>query len=174
MKNKILLLFTAAVFLISCSSDDNIFSGSSSDIVGTWDLTLIKSEGNVEITLNGITESSTENSEGKDYNVTYVFSENPNSVKTSGTYTNVITYTTNGNISTSEEVINMDDNTGSQTWSLNTNTLVITDSSGEVVSLDIIEFTDNKLRLKSTIDETENDNGLIIKVNLVIYITLER
>ncbi|MGK0414217.1 MAG: hypothetical protein ACJA1B_002439 [Polaribacter sp.] len=172
MKNKILLLFTLAFLLISCSSNDDEkpFTGSSEDILGTWNITGLTTETSVTLTSNGQTVNSQESTEGKEFNATMVFSAN--TVKTAGSYNQVYTSTVNGDTTTSEEFVDVDDDT--QTWSLSESTLIITDDSGDGMSLDVIEFTNNKLKLESTNNESSTGNNSTGEYTYSVVITLER
>jgi len=172
MKKKILLLFTLTFLLISCSSneDEKPFTASSADIIGTWNLNGFKSEASVIFTNDGQTESSLESSEGKEFNATFVFSAN--TVKTAGSYNVLYTITSNGNTTTSEDVVDIDDDP--QTWNLSDNTLNIIDDSGDIISFDVIEFTNNKLKLESINNETFTEGDITGEYTYSIVITLER
>ncbi len=111
---KLITVFSITLFLASCSSSDDAPQVDAKDMLGTWNLTEITTEGTTKSTANGVTIESTFSSFGKNYNAKTIFTENPNNFESSGSYTSVLTTTTLGQENTIEVPLN--NILGSGTW----------------------------------------------------------
>lgn len=148
-----LLMFVLLAFS-SCGKDDEF---SEDDLVGTWKLSGIScTDGKITDSSSGTASTSTFKFTGKDFDAELVFSK-VLGIKTyisSGTYTNVATFTESGSTTTDEFEADFDD---SGSWSLSGKTLKIesliaTSHNGEISKLD-----DNNLVYTAVITEEEDD-----------------
>ena len=176
MKNKILLFaFAFSLLFISCSDNEDPSSTlTNSDIVGTWNVTAQTLDLNSIIDASGQTITFTTTSYGKDFNMTYVFSENPNNVIVQGSFTSVITTSILGQTQTQEIPVNSVDNLSAGTWSLTNNLLTNVSTNGETSVGEIIEHNANLLKIKVDIDYTESDSGTTTTFNGTMFLTLEK
>jgi len=178
MKSKILLLLFAVSFLFSCEINNTSQADiKSADIVGTWNLTDFRIENAV---LNSITPNSaiyTASGFGKNYKGSITFSENPNKVSIEGNFVFELTYT-NGQTFTEDmyldaTLFNDTFNSVSSTWNLNKNILSLM-GDGEILEIDIKEFTGNKIVIETEINQTITINNTTTGVSGKGFITLEK
>ena len=178
MKTRILLLLTVITFLTACESNDNLdINITNADLIGTWNATAQTLEFATSATVQGVTITSNSSGYGKDFDFIYTFSENPNIVSTNGSYTSVTTITSSipGQSDIDQEIeLNSIDGFDSGTWSLDNNTITISDPSGQSSAAEVVEFTGSKLKLKITLDESQNINGISADISGEIFLTLEK
>lgn len=173
MKNliKLITLFSITLFFASCSSSDDAPQVNSKDLLGTWNLTEVTTEGTTKSTGNGVTIESTYTSLGKDYNAKLIFSENPNKFQSSGSYTSVVTTTTLGQESTINVPIN--NIIGAGDWEITGNTLN-TSGYGDDASAEILELNESTLKLKILLDKEFTFNGVSQKTTGIVFYTLTK
>jgi hypothetical protein len=178
MKTRILLLLTVITFLTACESNDNTnIDITSADLIGTWNATAQTLELATSAIIQGVTITSNSSGYGKDFDFIYTFSENPNIVTTSGSFTSVTNTTSNipGQSDIDQEIeLNSIDGFDSGTWNLDNNTITISDSSGQTSVAEVVEFTGSKLKLKITIDESQNISGISADISGEMFLTLEK
>ncbi|ARV14495.1 lipocalin family protein [Polaribacter sp. SA4-12] len=178
MKKKILLLLTVITFLTACESNDNLdINITNADLIGTWNATEQTMELASSFTINGVTITSNSSGYGKDFDFIYTFAENPNIVAATGSYTSVTTTTSSipGQQDIDQEIeLNSIEGFDSGIWSLDGNSITISDSSGQSNTAEIVEFTGSKLKLKIAIDESQNISGINADISGEIFLTLEK
>lgn len=141
---KLLTLFIGVLLLTSCSDDDNTSVNAS--IVGEWSLKKL----NTEMDLGVIRSVG----EGKDYNASMTFSEQPNQVFSQGTVGLDQNLYIDGNLlSTEESVINFSNQFETGEWELSGNILTLSGQSSSV-SINVITLTSNSLIFRYSPDET--------------------
>lgn len=172
MKKVSVLLLSVMFLFTSCSSDDdNSQIDLSVDITGQWDLTEVESEGDSTVTYEGQTVTVTLSGFGKDYDAQVLFTENPNQVSATGTYTMVLTTTFLGITQTDEYPIEFSNEFESGNWSLEGNQMLITDiTTGETQAAEILVLQQNKMVL--LLEMTTMIEG--VEANLTSEMTLER
>jgi hypothetical protein len=158
---KFFLLSLAVVFL-SCSEDEDP-KPTSEGMVGTWAITGVDYKGTSTTTVDGTSIKANFTGTGKDMDLTTTFSTNPNVVTSEGSYTITLTTTYMGQTTTEdypfEEVVT------DGTWTLNGNTLTITDDFGPQ-SATIVEQSSTRLKLKLNVSESETDQGVTYSTNV--------
>ena len=177
MKTKILLLITIVSFLIACESNDNSnLNITSADVIGTWNLSEQTIEdGSINITSQGVDISATFSGFAKDINFTYSFSETPNKLSLQGKYT----FTTNVSFLGQNEIEEQEIDTDlfpipAISWSLNGNSIIISENGELPTVMNVEEFSANYLKLKGEINETITENGESITTAATITIVLEK
>ncbi len=175
MKSKLsLFVITISLFLSCSSNEDPVVSVSSDDIIGTWNLIDQTSDGTVKVSsANNPTVTAATSSVGKDFDLTFSFSENPNSVVIKGSYTLVVTATVLGQSNTQEEVVDSISGLDTGEWSVKDNILSIT-SDGTTSEATIEEFSGDIMKLKTIIDASETVDGITTTVLQTIYFTLQK
>ena len=176
MKSKILLLLTVITFLTACESNENInISITSADLIGTWNVTSQTVESTNTVTSQGTSATYQTSGYGKDYNLTYTFSEDPNILKTQGGYTFVVTTNLPGQPATTQETpITTVDGLDSGSWSLNDTTITVTDNNNQSSIIQVTSFTGNVLKLKISVDQEQDLFGTNIKIVGESFVTLEK
>ncbi len=175
---KLLLLFLVGTLFVSCSKDEvlelGIFSGeiTNSDLAGVWNVTEhYTTNGKIDTNINGVDVRADFTSQGKNFETTVAFSQNPNTVLSSGAYTNStsVRYST---FSQSEETTQNIPLAG--LWTLNNNVLTVT-SGGISSAYLIVQFTGNTLQLKYRVSgNMEIISGISGNVNATYYISLQK
>jgi len=187
------LLFASALFLfISCNSDEDGTPGevNTSELVGTWNLTSLTSNGEVTTTVQGI--SATVDFENTSSNEMFscVFTENPNQVNCSGSYTSTATVSVAGqNISTEE--VDVPNTTSTTTWEIENETdLIFGESFYEIeesIDVDVAEnlvfseesttittLTETTLVFESIAKGTFESQGNQSEFDITVVISMER
>lgn len=172
MKNLSKLMFAFLLVFASCSSDDdNNQNDLTVDITGSWELTNLEYSGENETVFQGQTITLVYSGFGKDFDAQAVFSENPNTIQTLGSYTIELSFEFMGITQTIDTPINLSDDISSGTWSVEGNQMIIVDGdTGEVQTAEIIQLTQNKMVL--LMEQVTNMNGA--NVTVVAETTLER
>jgi len=183
MKNLFYLIVITS-FFISCSSNDseNIVDVNEDEIKGKWDLIDFKSDGSTTVIANGQSLTTEFNSTGKDYDFIFDFESNPNHVEATGSYTTVITQTTNGITQTFEVPTNSIDGLDSGEWSLINGKILFTseniDQQIATTEAQIIEFEEDTMTLKisasESIEEEIQGQKATLQVRVNIYLTIKR
>lgn len=172
MKNLSILLFTFLFVFASCSSDDDSNSqiDLTVDLTGSWELTSLEYEGESTIEVENQTLTISFDGFGKDFDAQVNFTEDPNELTSTGSYTLVLTTNFMGESITQEELIDFSDDIITGEWSLeNGNQLVIV-SNGETQTAEIISLNETKMVLLS--NESTSIDG--VNVDISSEITLER
>ncbi|MEO9571601.1 MAG: lipocalin family protein [Polaribacter sp.] len=177
MKTKILLLLAVVTFLTACETNDNAnIDITSADLIGTWNLTQQSiDDGSMTITSEGQTQTVTYSALAKDLDITYTFSVNPNELNLNGSYTLVATANFLGQSETEEQEINTSlFPIKPVAWSLNGNALTFTEENDFPAVLNVVEFSENYLKLVGEINETETDGGESYNIKATITFVLEK
>ena len=177
MKAKILLLLTVVTFLTACETNDSNVSVTEADLIGTWNLkSQTIEDGTFNVTTQGQTLSANYSGLAEDIDFTYTFSTTPNQLDSQGRYNFTASINFFGQTETEEEEINTDVfPIPSVNWSLNGDSITITEGSNELPAiLNIIEFSSNFMKLRGEIDESETFDGETIATKATIYIELEK
>ena len=128
-------------------------------IVGTWNLEdAYIEDGTATTVIDGVTLNIEYTSTSSDENVTLIFTENPNEVSSSGTYTSTIEFTVLGTRYTDEVTSETPLSEGS--WDIADSVLSVDgdteESSGD---FQILEISRTTLKLKSAINQVVNAGG---------------
>ena len=162
MNLKHFLLFTLLVLgFMSCGKDDEPTDTpatvSEANIVGTWNLSSIScNDGKLVTSVLGQESVSTFVVTGKDYNAKIVFSANPNTYVSSGSYTSVTKTTTLGTTETEETEDSFDD---SGTWKVEGNKLIISAPGEPDQITEITKLEAKKLEYKISVESSFEDFG---------------
>ncbi len=184
---KLLLLFVSVYLCTSCSNNDeiNLPDISESEITGQWELIDLTSSAKSSGLIRGQSVDLELSSYGKNYDFTYDFTNNPNRVTATGSYTLLSTIKILGQEETNETTVTPIDLGSEGEWSLTNNSLTIVwdNSSPEVIVLtdevQIIEFDGTTMKLKVNLDEDSADKEIQgvkikVKVNFTTNFTLKR
>lgn len=177
------LLFT----FVSCSKDDDSVNiDPDVNIAGVWEMVNYHLDnGKITYSFEGQNFSYNYTVKGKDYDYQVIFSEDPNYVTSSGSYTSVVTTSFLGQSDTQEIPISTDDIEGEiigGTWSIE-GTKFITVVEETETSMDIRELTENRMKLQIDLADAEllgldledmELEGIDVKISGKINITLER
>ncbi len=171
---KISILFASFLFVFaSCSSDDDNTDtqvDSTVDITGSWELKAMEYEGESTQTAGGQTLTVTYEAFGKDFDAQVVFTEDPNEVTSTGTYTIEMTMTSMGQSITQDFPVDVSEEfISASEWSIDGNVMTLI-SEGETQTAEIITLTQNLMVLLT--EQTEILNGA--ETTVVAEFTLER
>ncbi len=144
---KLLILFIGFSFaLTSCSSDDNGGNTINASIVGTWTLKKLNSDSDFGF--------ATATGQGKDYDATLTFNDQPNQVFGSGSVVLELTTYVNGiALSTDEQLISFENQFETGQWELSDNKLTLSGQASEV-SVTVTKLTSNSLIFRYDTDGT--------------------
>lgn len=170
MKITKLLLLSVAVILFSCG-DDEEFKATSQAMVGSWQITAVEYNGTSTTTAQGTSIRADFSGTGKDMNLTTTFNANPNTVTSQGSYTIVLKTTMAGQTQTEEYT--MDEVVTNGTWTLEGNTLTISDPDGSEKAT-IVEQNSTTLRLKMDVSESETDQGITVATKIQATYTFKK
>jgi len=149
--------FLFLLTFVACSKDENT-SFSTSDIKGTWNLASITcTDGVSNSEFQGQKLTSTFVLSSKDHNATVVFSENPNTFVSKGSYTAIFTSTLAGVKDTQETPFV--DFTSTGTWKIEGNMLIISYAGEPDQKAEITRLDANNLEYKVLVNETIEDLG---------------
>lgn len=159
IKNGLLLCILTLVF--SCTSSDDTFiidtSAKSSDLEGTWNLTEESQKGTISTTFNSIPVKGDITSVGKDLNTQMTFTESPDNITATGSYTDVIKISIVGqSIAEQEVTIPFNDFINKGSWSLNQGILTITQNNVQE-DVRIVELTASLLKIEIDIEDEQVD-----------------
>lgn len=162
----VLFLFTA------CSTDDSSenIPVTEDNVAATWNLTKFTMNGktkysNLEIPIKG---------EGKDMDAKVTLSKNPNKITSSGSFNLSVSFNAIGQNIERDIPMNLDLFVGNGEWSVNSNGQIIVSDNGTVQTLDVKEFTNNKLRLETKYDFNFPYNGIQLPITSTVEITLTK
>jgi hypothetical protein len=171
MKITKLFILALAVVFLACKDDEDPLP-TAAGLLGDWSLTALTYEGSTTTTVAGISITSEFVGVGKDFDLTVLFEENPNTVLSVGSYTIELTTTIAGVSET--ENITFTDFIQDGTWTLNGKTLTVT-SSGETEEATIISQTSTTMILEVKLEETETIPGVgSVAINLQGVYTLTK
>jgi hypothetical protein len=178
MKLKLLLLFIIIPIIFSCEVNTTSQADiTSTDLVGTWNLTNFKIDNAILNILSPDPATITAIGFGKNYNASITFAENPNQVSVDGnfdfelTYTNGQTYTEN--IYLDATLLNNTFGSSSSSWQIDNNIVSLMESE-EIINIEIIEYTGSKIVVETKIDQTITINNVTAEIAGKAFITLER
>ena len=162
---KLNLLCIAFVFaLTSCSSDDDNSSADvSGDIIGTWIGLDVEYSGRTVTEFLGQEIVADFVGEAYDVDYTLTFSENPNEIVSSGSYSLEVTTTALGQVQV-ENIENIE-GLGNGTWNKDGDQLTIV-SGGETTVGTIVELTSTSLILELSEVQDISQDGLIIATTI--------
>ena len=174
---KVFLLSLIGVFALvftSCSDDDSVgvSNASESQIIGTWNLTALETrDGRSDTNFDGTSIPTTFTAVGKDFDTVVIFSEEPQTVTSEGSYTTVTTTTVMGETSTEEET--GEDFFESNEWRLDGSILYF-GSGEEEIGFTITELTDSQMSLRYELDETVDFLGFETSISATYNMTLSK
>lgn len=166
---KLLVLATLLIGISSCSPDNGnepiIQNNTEEKLLGRWIVDEYDITGSVQIVLQDSGELETFEGCGKDLAYDLVFSANPNSFSSNGTYK--LSLNTTDDIGTTNQLFDIDvDSSGS--WSLSADGSKINIDDGvSPYQVSIVELTNNELRFIRNISETEVDGTSTISTSAV-------
>ena len=158
MKITKVLLFCLAIIFLSCSEDEDPMPTSQA-MVGEWAISSLDYKGSTTTSYEGASLTANFTGTGKDMDLTTIFSENPNTVTSAGSYTIVLTTSMMGQTTTDE--MTMEEVVTDGTWTLNGRDLTITNNLGSQTAT-IVEQTSTKLRIRLDVDQSESDQGITV------------
>jgi hypothetical protein len=162
MKITKLLLLSLVVIFFSCSEDEDP-KPTTEGMVGAWAITALDYKGTTTTSAEGLSMKAEFTGTGKDMNLITTFGANPNIVTSQGSYTIVLTTNMMGQTETQEypfeEVVT------DGTWSLNGNTLTITNDFDSQTAT-IVEQNSTTLKVRIDVDETESDQGITVSTKV--------
>ena len=170
MKITKLLLLSLSVILFSCGDDED-FKPTSQGMVGAWQITAVDYKGTTTTTAQGMSIKADFTGTGKDMTLTTTFAASPNTVTTQGSYTIVLKTTIAGQTETEEYPV--DEIFSDGTWTLDGQTLSITDINGTEKAT-IIEQTATSLKMKLDINESETDQGFTVTTKVSAVYTFKK
>jgi len=178
ISKKLVLVLFLGIVSVSCSTDDEepgVFSGNvkASDIEGVWTVTEFYTEnGKINTKISGVDVTANFQSDGKNFkNSKITFTQNPDVVTSTGTFTNTTTvsYLTFSQTEDSSETIPI-----AGTWSI-ANNIVSMGVAPTFLEYTIIDFTQNTLKLKYRyIENVEVVSGITGDATATIFITVTR
>ena len=169
-----IVFFSLAFTFSSCSNnDDDPVNVTEGDIAGVWNIVDLQQQATVTTTANGQTITATNSTVGSNYNMTYNFSTNPNTVEANGTIIGIVTATVDGQSTTEEVPIEAFGDINNGTWSLNGSTITISDG---VTSIDatVQEYSISRMVLFYQFDITTDLLGVTFSTVGSSTIILER
>lgn len=166
-----ILTLALLVFFTACKKDDET-DGGGDDLVRTWKVVEVSCTDGKTTTTDGTDViTATYTFTGKNITSTVVFKDDK-TFSSTGSYTQVLKTTLQGQTFTSEITLNDFASTG--TWSKQGNTLTIKDNMNQTQDAEIVELTSAKLRLKYLVSTTETDpSGLVSTQKATINYVLE-
>ncbi len=157
---KQLFFFLFVLTIIACSKDEES-SNSSSDLIGTWHLASIScADGKSTTELGGEVFTSTYVTSSKDHDATVVFSENPNSYKSMGSYTAVSTVSSILGAQTQETPFTDFSATG--TWRVEGNNFIVSSTGNPDQTAEITKLDAKNFEYKVRVNETTEVDGFKI------------
>tara|TARA_B110000208_G_C11793738_1_gene438682 strand:+ start:2695 stop:3276 length:582 start_codon:yes stop_codon:yes gene_type:complete len=193
MKN--LISFFVLLFLtsmIGCTSNDTLEQTiSEDDLLGVWNVSELYTEnGTTGAYFDGQSITGAYSGVGSDFDMTALFEENPNNFHTAGSFTFSGTLSfLNEQLTTQQVVDSIPSFISPASWSLLDNTITFSNADEAVLS-NIIYYSNDTLRLKSSINENILDqlnaeqmqqlNSVLnlsidsLTVNADIYLTLTK
>jgi hypothetical protein len=171
MKITKLLLIGLAAISFSCSDDED-FVATSEAMAGDWVITALDYKGTTTTTAEGVSLKADFTGTGKDMDLITSFDVSPNTVTSEGSYTIVLTTNFMGQ-STTEE-LEMNETVANGTWTLNGNTLTVTNDDYGDQTATILEQTPTTLKLKADVTESESDAGITVATKIEAIYTFTK
>jgi len=174
LKNSLLISLT--ILFISCTSDDSTSIDTNAqvnDLLGTWKLTEITQEGTTKTEIQGVPITANFSSFGKNISSQLVFTDNPNSFTSSGSYTSVVTITIVGQSTSQEIPVDINDYLNQGTWEFNEGIITV-NSNGEMQTANITELTNTTLKFEVELDVVTVDQGITNTTNTTAKMTLTK
>jgi len=170
MKIAKLLLLSLAVIFLSCSEDEDP-KPTTEGMAGAWKITALDYKGSTTTTAQGASIKADFTGTGKEMNLITTFNTNPNTVTSQGSYTIVLKTTYMGQTVTDE--YDMEETVSDGTWSLNGNTLTVTNDFDSQTAT-ILEQTSTTLKLKAEVNESETDQGITVSTKIEAIYTFSK
>jgi hypothetical protein len=173
---KFFLLSTLTFFTLvftSCSDDnDDGVEATNASFVGVWNLTAVETTNGTSTTsFDGESIVTEFESIGKDFDATVLFSENPNTFLSEGSYTTVLTTSFMGETSTEEqEGENFFD---ASEWRAEGNMLYFGSGDEEEVFI-ITSLTDTEINLRYELNTSQDFFGADFNIVATYYMTLTK
>lgn len=146
MKKLLILFVGLSLTIMSCSSDDDGGNSINGSIVGTWTLTKLTSDTDMGF--------ATATGQGKNYDGTLTFNDQPNQVFGSGSVVLEITTYINGvALATTEEEISLENQFETGQWELSGDQLTLS-GAGSSVTVTVLQLTSNSLIFRYDTDGT--------------------
>lgn len=157
---KIIALSFCVVFIQSCDEgeDENNKVFNTTDLLGTWKMTALSYTGTSTTTYRGRTYTAEFDGFAKDIDAVLEFTQNPNEYISSGSYTLVLTITSNSFYEKSE--IYSDELFDNGEWLKNENQLTLSISNEGSQALEVLNITDSELSLQEVEIFTEEDEDV--------------
>lgn len=177
MKSKVLLFILSTYMIFSCTDSDNTaLSITDSDILGTWNITGFSiDDATILTSTNGMSYTTTSNIEGKDYNASISFSENPKEVELDGSITidaAIGLYGENQAASYAIESLETDE---IAIWSIANNLITLTDQNNDhSIVLKVLEYSENKILCEVSLTESIAENDITVEVAGIAIVILEK
>jgi hypothetical protein len=171
MKITKLLLLSLAVIFLSCSEDEDP-KPTTEGMLGNWKVTALDYKGSTTTTAQGASIKADFTGTGKNMDLITTFGSNPNTVTSEGTYTIVLKTTYMGQTTTDE--YEMDETVTDGTWTLNGNTLTVTNDDFGPQTATVLEQTATTLKLKAEVNESESDQGITVSTKIEAIYTFTK
>ena len=171
MKKLSILFLSTFLVLSSCSKDDGPLQ-IDGNIVGTWNMVDYDYSGQTSTTFDGQTINTNFVAEAFNMDYQLVFSEDPKTYTSSGSFDVRLTTTINGQTQT--QTTSIDDVFGTGTWDIDGSTISFDPSDMEASSGTIVALNDTTLILSVKEEEDFSQSGATIKTTLEARITFER
>jgi len=154
--SKLIFLFVLSIAAISCSSDDdnNSYDYNTDNLVGTYELTYLKSKEVETVDVNGFDVVTTTTATGDTFDVSVVFAPN-NTTTTNGTYRITETVTQGNQTTTDAYIVVINNETTGYSVNTATSELTIDGSTYKVSNFNATGF---KINLSETITEPNGDS----------------
>ncbi|TYP75906.1 lipocalin family protein [Aquimarina intermedia] len=174
----LITLFLALTF-ISCSKDDGDSASepesSASLIAGDWDLTNFEiADGKSTLSVQGQTSVTDYSSTGKNFASVITFSENPNTLVSSGSFDTVIEMSVDG-VTTFTQVVPGEDYLVTGTWKLEGDELTITNEALEQTDIaNVLTLDTTTLIFEINLNRTLQVSGFPFELEGTAVYTLKR
>lgn len=159
------LFFTLTIlFFISCSDNEENIDATTSDFVGTWNLTTFDIDSSTKVSYSGFSYTLDSKTFGKDFDFTFTFSETPNEYTTNGEYTLVTEYNDpySGETESYEYPVTALESFSSGSWSIVDNKLII-ENGFQQQEIDLNIDTDFENQLSGITVKSLSSNKIILE-----------
>lgn len=169
------LFYLLTLFLvISCSDSETVVDITEVDLLGTWNLTKYEQDIILKIDYGIINAETDTQIYGKNFDFTLSFTDTPNEFITNGEFISVVEYNDGtGNVENYDYETSSIDDINSGNWNLEDNILTIS-SDNKYLDLVIDSYSENKMVLKHSLNETYTDDGASFEAKTNYLIVLER
>lgn len=175
MKTKFILFLALIATLSSCVNNDNVnnVNLSESDIAGVWNVTDVLQVGTATTNFFGQEIVSTFSNTGREFDFTYDFGLDPNTITANGSYISIISITVDGQTETEEAMVSTVEGLNTGTWSINGNIMSVT-ADGETNEVAITEYTGNRMVFTVQYLIEFGEQGISVVNEGTLTLTLER